>query len=149
MHSAYNSYLESTILAAGPVELTGLLYRACVESVCSARRHLTAGGIAERSQAITKAWLILNELRVSLDHSRGGELSHRLVQLYDYMQRRLLEANYRQTDAPLADVLGLLATLAEGWAGIQKTEPLVPVENQWAAVPQEQAMEYAGRAWSC
>src|SRR5206468_2046051 len=37
------------------------------------------------------------------------------AQLYDYMQRRLLEANMKQADAPLSEVLGLLSTLSEAW----------------------------------
>ena len=59
----------------------------------------------------------------ALDHERGGEISQRLALLYDYMQRRLLEANMQQSDAPLADVLGLLSTLSEAWAEIRTTEP--------------------------
>ncbi|HBY61333.1 MAG TPA: flagellar export chaperone FliS, partial [Solibacterales bacterium] len=37
------------------------------------------------------------------------------IELYDYMQRRLLEANARQEDAPLAEVERLLSTVRDGW----------------------------------
>ena len=57
---------------------------------------------------------ILVELTTSLDHERGGELSLRLSGLYGYMHRRLVAANRQQSDALLAEVEGLLATLAEG-----------------------------------
>ena len=44
------------------------------------------------------------------------EIGRSLAGLYAYMQNRLLEANSKQTDAPLAEVESLLATLGEGWA---------------------------------
>ena len=36
------------------------------------------------------------------------------------MQQRLLDANMHQTDQPLAEVLGLLTTLEEGWSGVAR-----------------------------
>ena len=52
------------------------------------------------------------------DHRRGGEIALQLAQLYDYMLRRLHDANLRQADEPLAEVLSLLATLTEAWDGV-------------------------------
>ena len=71
---------------------------------------------------------------MSLDHERGGELSQRLAQLYDYMQRRLLEANAKQIDEPMAEVLGLLSTLGEAWDGIQEqAKPTEPASQPMVA----------------
>src|SRR5262245_26237440 len=117
-HHAHDAYLESRILSADPVELTRLLFQACAGSVRDAGRHLHAGEIRQRSNAISKACEILFELEHSLDFTRGGEISRKLGQLYDYMQRRLIDANCRQADEPLAEVLRLLATIAEGWDGV-------------------------------
>ena len=52
----------------------------------------------------------------------GGELSTRLRALYRYCLVRLLDANLHQSDEPLAEVLGLLSTLSEGWRTIAKSE---------------------------
>ena len=108
-------YLEAEVLNADPVKLVAILYRAAVESIAAARRHLQSGDILERSRKITKASEILNQLMLSLDHSSGGDLSRNLVELYAYMQTRLIEANGRQIDAPLAEVESLLKVLAEAW----------------------------------
>jgi flagellar protein FliS len=118
-----------------------------MEAVREARRCLADGEIAARSQAITKACSILMELAGALDHARGGAISQRLVQLYDYMQRRLLEANFMQSDAPLHEVLGLLATLSDAWNGVHQ-QAANSVENRWMPVPQEPPVEYSARAWS-
>jgi flagellar protein FliS len=112
---AYANYLESEILSATRIELVRALYRGAVDATVQARRHVTNGNIRERSRQITKAWEILAELARSLDHAHGGELSRSLVELYVYMQNRLLAANANQSQEPLAEVERLLTTLAEAW----------------------------------
>ena len=143
----HDAYLEGRVLTADPIELVNLLYQACTEAVRGARRHLAEGRIAERSREINKAYEIVVELGTSLDHERGGEISQRLALLYDYMLRRLLDANMQQTDAPLAEVLGLLSTLSEAWAGIRKPQDTPVGESPWS----QPVMQGAGRSlegWS-
>ena len=113
--TASTAYLESKIFSADPVELVEILYRAALESAASARRHLARGDIAGRSREISRTMAILTELMLSVDREAGGPLARNLLELYDYMQRRLIEANAEQTEAPLAEVSRLLATLLEGW----------------------------------
>ena len=151
-NNGHNAYLESRILSADPIELVNMLYQACTGAVREARHHLANGEIGERSRKINKAYEILTELAVSLDHQRGGEISQRLGRLYDYMQQRLLEANMQQADAPLAEVLGLLSTLSEAWEGVPRTgkAEVQPESSRWAQpLPQEAAPAYASQGgWS-
>lgn len=132
--NAQDVYLESRIMSADGAELVQILYQAAIESVESARQHLRRGEIAERSRAITKAYDIVTELATSLDHNVGGEFSRTLLELYDYMRRRLLDANLNQADPPLAEVGGLLGTLLEGWTAckdIVKPKTETPVSNPY------------------
>jgi len=149
-NNGHDAYLESRILAADPAELINLLYQACTQSVRDARAHLAGGLIAERSREITRAWAIVSELGTVLDHERGGEISQRLALLYDYIQRRLITANLEQSDAPLAEVLGLLVTLSEAWAGVRPTvapQSPLPVDAAWAQ-PMVQESAYGMQSWS-
>ncbi len=130
--SAHETYFENRVLGASPIELVNMLYQGAIGAVQDARHHLANGKIAERSRAISKACAILTELSRSLDHKAGGELASRLAALYGYMRRKLLEANFRQIDAPLGEILSLLATLSEGWAGITRLrEATEPSPNSW------------------
>lgn len=113
-----DAYLESQVLTADPMELVRLLYRGARDATRSAKTHLAAGRIAERSRQISKAHSILTQLSGSLDHLRGGTLSRSLAELYDYMQRCLLDSNLRQKPEPLIEVERLLSTLLEGWEQI-------------------------------
>jgi len=137
MNRAHEAYLTQKILAADPVELVRMLYRGLSESVEAARVQLASRNIRARSAAISKAVDILAELGGTLDHKRAPELSRSLAALYDYMQRRLLEANFRQADAPLAEVQDLVHTLAEGWHGVSgdTTATVAPAAAQRPAAP--------------
>jgi flagellar protein FliS len=163
-----DAYLESRILTADPLELVRMLYRAAVDATKRPRAHLAGGRIAERSREICRAMAIISELSGSLDHTRGGALSARLAELYDYMQRRLLEANARQKAEPLAEVESLLATLLAGWeqARPASESPLGRVRKPdtersgpdrptaygaYAPIPQlmpDAAVEYSAQSWS-
>jgi flagellar protein FliS len=147
--NAQDAYLENRILSGEPLELVHVLYQACTGAVRDARRHLAEAEIASRARSISKACEILAELMSSLDHERGGEISERLAQLYDYMQRRLIEANCRQTDEPLTDVLGLLATLSEAWEGIKQQARPELAESSWTQpLHREAEPAYASAGWS-
>ena len=131
--SAHDEYFKNRVLSAGPVELVNMLYQGAIGAVQDARHHLANGKILERSRSISKACAILIELTRALDRNAGGELAGRLGSLYDYMRRRLLEANFRQADEPLGEVLGLLATLAEAWAEISKPrEQTESADGPWS-----------------
>ena len=113
-----DAYLETEILCASPVRLVELLYRGAIEAVRGARAAVEGGQIAERNRQLTRAQAILCELALSLDHQRGGGLSRDLVELYDYMQRRLNDANARQSGEPIDEVRRLLETLLDGWVSL-------------------------------
>ncbi len=139
-YRARDAYLESKVLSADPLELIRILYQAAVEAVANARRCLAEGDIPGRSREITRAHSILTELTLSLNYEAGA-IARNLAELYDYMQRRLLEAHVMQADGPLAEVGALLATLLEGWNHCRpENQPARP-----AAEPVPEALsEYAG-----
>jgi flagellar protein FliS len=142
--SAQQAYIESRILSADPLELVQILYESALESVDKARRHLRNGDIAARSKEISKVCAILVELQGSVKHEAEPALAGNLVELYDYMGRRLIEANFHQADAPLGEVSRLLGTLLEGWLNCRpEAEP-----QEAAIAPAEDAAEYAGQAWT-
>jgi flagellar protein FliS len=116
------AYLESKVLSASPLELVHVAYEAAIEAIQTARLRLQEKDIVGRSRAITKAQLIILELVGSLDFEKGGELTPQLARLYEYMQRRLLEANAQQKEEPLAEVESLLETMDEAWRNLAAAE---------------------------
>ncbi|NML32034.1 flagellar export chaperone FliS [Paraburkholderia antibiotica] len=122
-HAGANAYarvgVETAVMGASPHRLIVLLYQGARQAIAQARMHLQQGNVAERGMAISKAIRIVESgLQQSLNLEVGGEIAGRLNALYDYMKRRLLEANIKQSEAMLVEVDGLLATLEEAWIGI-------------------------------
>jgi flagellar protein FliS len=105
-----------------------MLYRGAIEATAAARRHLAARLIPERSREVLRAYEILRELIHSLD-PQYKEISRPLGDLYVYMQNRLLEANAKQSDAPLAEVERLLSTLLEGWKSVAPVAQAATAES--------------------
>lgn len=156
----HNAYAESRILTADPMELVRLMYSGAIDEVRNARTHLRNRDIHARSKAVSKACAILTELTLALDRKAGGQYAERLAELYDYMMRRLTEANFRQREEPLAEVSDLLTTLLEGWEGAQKqlaaqsagvtrsSEAPVPAENAASPWVAAEPAIYRSQAWS-
>ena len=119
------AYVENEILQADPIRLVQMLYRGALLAIGKARVHIHERDIPARSRQITKAGEIINELTLSLNYEQGGEVARNLVELYDYMQRRLQDANFRQVEDPLVELERLLTTLLEAWE--QCTPALSPV----------------------
>jgi flagellar secretion chaperone FliS len=139
---AYQEYVDNEILTASPARLVQLMYRGAIDAVAAARSALAGGEIAVRSRSISKAHAILNEMALSLNHSVAPDLTRNLVELYDYMARRLLEANAQQSDAPLAEVQQLLNTLLDAW--LQNAQPAPPAPAYVLEPPTEhEAISYA------
>jgi flagellar protein FliS len=154
----YDSYLDAKVQSASPLQLIYLAYECAIEVIGEAREHLREGRIHERSNAITRVMKILTELDHALDHSRGGDMSKGLADLYLYMQDRLREANFRQIDEPLAEVEHLLETLASAWREIAEKDTVSETANNITGTPIEvpqmtwaepaEPLSYASRAYS-
>lgn len=119
-----NSYerigIESSVLGASPHELIAMLFQGARRAVRMSRMHMENGNLAEKGRLISHAIVIIGGgLKQGLNLEKGGEIAERLDGLYEYMTRRLLEANLRNDPAPLEEVDTLLGTIEEGWSGIK------------------------------
>jgi len=132
-YSNHGRYLETEVLGADPVKLVCMLYRGAIEATSAARRHLEARQILERSRQIMRAMEILRELARSLDPQYEA-ISRPLGDLYAYMHGRLLEANAKQIDPPLAEVERLLSTLLDGWKSVAVAAPSAVVAESYRPV---------------
>jgi len=108
--------VETGVLSASPQQLILMLYEGAITAISSAQYHLRQKEIAAKGEAISKAIAIIDGgLRASLDLSVGGGLAKGLFELYEYMSRRLLQANLRNDHAALDEVRQLLLQLKGAW----------------------------------
>lgn len=120
--AALNAYQEvgvrSGLDEANPHRLIQMLMEGVLDRVARARGHMERGETAPKGEQISRAVTILEGLRLCLDSSQSQDLAERLEQLYDYMQRRLAEANLHNDTEKLDEVLSLMKEIKSGWDGI-------------------------------
>jgi len=128
-----NVAINVGVESASPHRLILMLYEGALLSLMLAEQCMKDGRVGERGAAISKAISIIGEgLRASLNAESGGELAGRLDALYDYMVRRLVEANTENRPAPLQEVSRLLRELKTAWEEIA-SDPAVVSPNRAAA----------------
>lgn len=122
-YEAYRSYHEVNLGArtaqASPVQLVLILTDGLLEELARARAHIEARRYELKAKSLDKCVSILNGLSSALDVDSGSEVVANLGRLYDYCVQRLYQAGHALDPAIVDEVSGLLATLREGWQGMQ------------------------------
>jgi flagellar protein FliS len=117
--SALNQYrkinTESAMEGASPHRLIQMLMNGAIDRLAQARGAMEREDIPSKGLLLGKAVSILGGLQSSLDKSHPSDLTASLDSLYDYMQRRLLEANMRNDISMVDEVSGLMKTIKSGW----------------------------------
>lgn len=104
---------------ASPHKLIQMLMQGCLQRIAEAKGALMRKDSAAKGVAISKAINIVAGLQSSLNKEVQSVLPQQLDALYDYMQRRLLEANLKSSEAALDEVADLMRKIKEGWDGIE------------------------------
>jgi flagellar secretion chaperone FliS len=130
---AINAYkkvgVESRVIGADPHMLISMLFHGALLAIANAKSEILRKETAAKGKSISKAIAIIGEgLHASLDKRVGGELAQNLSSLYDYMVRRLIDANLKNDITILDEVVGLLTELTEAWDSIRPKN--VPSEQQ-------------------
>lgn len=115
--------LETGVAAASPQRLIVMLYDGAIAALNEARVHMAHGRTAQKGRAIGKAIAIVDEgLKAALDTSKGGAIAGQLMELYDYISRRLLVANLHDDPALVEEGARLLAELRGAWAALAERQ---------------------------
>lgn len=109
---------QAQAVDASPHRLIQMLMEGGLTRLAQARGAMERGQFAMKGELIGKAIGIIGGLRAGLNLEEGGELAENLDNLYDYMTRRLLEANLKNTVEPLDEVAALLRNVKAGWDAI-------------------------------
>ncbi len=110
---------QTNVEIASPHRLIQMLMEGALEKINFAKNYMLNGNIAEKGAHISWAISIVSGLRVSLDAEKGGEIARNLEALYDYIERRLLQANLENKVEYLDEIMGLLLEIKSGWDAIE------------------------------
>jgi flagellar secretion chaperone FliS len=120
---AYSSYhatnLDAQTSRASPIELVLLLTDGLLEELARARAHIVGKRYEARAASINKCIDIINGLSSSLDFDSGGQVVANLANLYDFCAQHLNAAGVKQDPKMVDEVVKIMTTIRQGWAGVQ------------------------------
>ncbi|NLI13205.1 MAG: flagellar export chaperone FliS [Peptococcaceae bacterium] len=109
----YQQYQQNFIKSAGRGELTLILYDGAVRFIKQGIKSIEENKIQSAHDSIVRAQEIISHLNETLN--TDYELSGSLTMLYDYINRRLMEANIKKDRDILGEALGFVSQLRDTW----------------------------------
>jgi flagellar secretion chaperone FliS len=118
-YSAVQNYssvkVHSSVETASPHRLIQMLFEGALERIAQAKGAMAQNQIARKGEMIGKAIAIVGGLQGSLNDKEGGNLAANLDELYDYIIRRLTQANFENNAEYLDECGRLLGEIKTAW----------------------------------
>lgn len=113
MRNPYAAYENNSVTTAAPGELTLMLYNGCIKFIKQAKRAIEEKNFEAKNTNIQKAQNIISELMVTLN--MDIPVAEQMMQMYDYMNRRLIEANIKNDPKLLDEVESYVVEFRDTW----------------------------------
>ena len=108
---------------ASPHRLVQMLMEGGLDRIAQAKGAMERKDIPNKGVLIGKAIGIIGGLLEGLDLDKQSESVGELANLYEYMMKRLTEANAKTDPKILDEVADLLRTVKDGWDAIGTPAP--------------------------
>lgn len=118
MNNAYTQYKENSVFTASPEELTLMLYNGLIKFIMLGQKALDEKDMKKAHESVVRAEDIIQEFMASLNMKY--DVSQNMMLLYDYMYRRLIEANIKKDREILDEVLIYAKDFRDTWAQAMK-----------------------------
>jgi flagellar protein FliS len=128
MKSGYGAYKATHVETADQGKLILIAYDVAIKHCkISLEQFGDPTHIMDRTRHICRAQDAVTELMSAL-RMDVGEIAHNLYRLYDYILRRMVEANIKNDRCRIEEVLGYLVDLRDAWS-----QAIINVKKQSAA----------------
>ncbi|MFW5631040.1 MAG: flagellar export chaperone FliS [Acetivibrio ethanolgignens] len=111
-------YKNNTIQTASPAELTLMLYEGAIKFANIALMAMEKGDIQKAHDNIVKTENIIMEFRATLDHKYP--VWEDFDRVYDYIYRRLVEANMKKDKEIMEEALGYIREMRDTWKEVMQ-----------------------------
>lgn len=116
--NAANIYRQNAVQTASPAQLTLMLYEGAIRFCNTALESMEAGNIEKTNDNIKKVQNIIVEFRSTLDFKYPVAKDFDVV--YDYIYRRLVEANMKKDKEILEEALGYIKEMRDTWKEVMR-----------------------------
>lgn len=113
--NAYNVYKSNSVNYASKDQLLLMLLDGAVKFSKIGRQAIVDKDAKKAHENIVKTENIFYELMATLDVNRGGEWAQSLMQVYDFIVRRLTDANIKKDVDIMNEVIPLIEDVRDTW----------------------------------
>lgn len=113
--SAAQRYSQVRMTTSTPGELLLALYDGLFRFLNGAKICMERKELARARELLSKAYAILSELVIALDHPVAPELCANLEALYGFAMERVTQASRKGTTQQIDEVVRVLTPLREAW----------------------------------
>jgi len=112
--------LRSEIEGADPHRLIQMLMEGALTRMVQAKAKMQEQDHEAKANLLGRVMEIIATLQTSLDHEKGRDIASNFDRLYDYMNRRLLEASSLNDPDLIDEVMGLMLEIKGAWDAIRE-----------------------------
>ena len=115
MADASKQYLRNAVLTATPEQLQLMLFDGAIRHAMSGQEAIAAKDIEGMFNALDRAQRIVLQLAAGLRREANPQLVDQMSALYDFIYRRLVDANMKRDATAVDDALRILRHQRETW----------------------------------
>lgn len=112
-NNPYAKIKQNKVLTASPQELTLMLYDGAIKFANQAKVAMEEGDIQKAHNLILRVEAIIEEFQSTLDTSY--EVAESMALMYDYIYRRLIDANMTKDPEILEEATGFIREMRQTW----------------------------------
>ena len=122
--NGYNAYKNNSVNFASKEQLLLMLVEGAVKFAKIARQAIVDKNVKIAHENIVKTQNIYYELMATIDVEAAGEWGQSLFKVYDFIVRRLVDANMRKDVAIMDEVIPLIEDIKVTWEEAYKVSKL-------------------------
>jgi flagellar protein FliS len=120
--SVQNSYRETTVRGASPVELVVRLYEQIIEDIRQAAKAFEQNDIEGRTQRIKHAIVVIGHLQSPLDFVKGGKVAQDLNSFYNFLRQNLIQIQFHPSKPGFIQQITDLLAVRDAWIVVERAE---------------------------
>ncbi len=113
--AADNPYLRDAVMTASPEQLHLMLYDGAIRFALQGRDAILKKDFAVSYERLARAQNILAEMQTALDYDVNRDLCERMASIYNFLYRKLIDANVNRSVQDIDDAVRVLRIERETW----------------------------------
>ncbi|MBX4265166.1 flagellar export chaperone FliS [Clostridium estertheticum] len=113
--NAFNTYKSNSVNFASKEQLLLMLVDGASKFSKIGRQAIIDKDVKKAHENIVKTQNIFYELMVTLDVAKGGDWAESLMKVYDFITRKLTEANIKKSEKIMDEIIPLIEDVRDTW----------------------------------